>query len=202
MPELTFHGYFGRFTGDASKPIDFLSNEWTQVRNTQHKGGMNEKILKSSCNWKFAKSKAKPEVAPREQVAYHVENKKKIKGNKKSLYKMSVQWNSQKLEQKKFGNYISNLTEHDIELKLKELLKNEIKLQEERETMTSSVKSAKVSLECSIEVIKAQQKLYKNFLEFEMKRSSAYWNYVMGNHSFHNFETNPLRKETDEKSKS
>ncbi len=38
---------------------------------------------------------------------------------------------------KKLENYVSNLTEQDIELKLKELLENEIKLQEERENMLS-----------------------------------------------------------------
>ncbi len=54
------------------------------------------------------------EVAPKEQVAYHTENNRKIKKNKKYLPKMSVQSNSQKLEQKKFENYISNLAEQDI----------------------------------------------------------------------------------------
>ena len=114
MPELTFHGCFGRFAGDASEPIDFLSNEWTQVRNKQRKGDKNKRISKSSCNWKFAKSNATLEVAPEEHVAYLTENKQKIKKNKKNLSKMSVQSNSQKLEQKKFEYYISNLTEQDI----------------------------------------------------------------------------------------
>jgi hypothetical protein len=36
-PNLTFHGCFGKFAGDASEPIDFLSDEWTQVRNKKRK---------------------------------------------------------------------------------------------------------------------------------------------------------------------
>jgi hypothetical protein len=112
---------------------------------------------------------------------------------------MSVQLNSQKFEKKKFENYNSNLTEQDIDLKLKELLKNEVKLQKEQDNMNSSLKSAKASLECSIEVIKAQQKLYKILLEFEMNRSSTYWNYIMGDRSFRNFEHDPLHKETNQK---
>jgi hypothetical protein len=41
------------------------------------------------------------------------------------------------LGKKKLENFVSNLTEHDIELKLKELLENEIKLQVERENTLS-----------------------------------------------------------------
>ncbi len=36
LPDLTLHGCFSRFAGDASEPIDFLSDEWTQVRNKKH----------------------------------------------------------------------------------------------------------------------------------------------------------------------
>ena len=100
MPELTFHGCFGRFAGDASEPIDFLSNEWTQVRNKQRKGDMNKRISKSSSNWKFAKSNATLEVAPKKQVAYHIDNQQEIKRNKKSLSRIPVQSNSQKLDKK------------------------------------------------------------------------------------------------------
>jgi hypothetical protein len=199
MPELTFHGCFGRFAGDASEPIDFLSNKWTQVRNKQRKGDKNKRISKSSSNWKFAKCNTTLEVAPKEQVDYLTENKQKIKKNKKNLPKMSVQSNPQKLAQKKFENHISNLTEQDIGLKLKELLKNEIKLQREQDSMNSSLKSAKTSLECSVEMIQVQQKLYQILLEFEMNRSSTYWNYVMGNRSFREFEHDPLHEEMNKK---
>jgi hypothetical protein len=85
MPELTFHGCFGRFAGDASEPIDFLSNEWTQVRNKQRKGEKKKRISKSSYNWKFAKSTATLEVAPKEQVAYHTKNNQKPKKKESSL---------------------------------------------------------------------------------------------------------------------
>jgi hypothetical protein len=199
MPELTFHGCFGRFAGDASEPIDFLSNEWTQVRNKQRKGDKKKNISKSSCNWKFAKRNATLEVAPKEQVAYLTENNQKIKKNTKNLSKMPVQSTSRKLEQKKFENYISNLTEQDIDIKLKELLKNEIELQQEQDNMNSSLKSAKTSLERSVEMIQIQQKLYQILLEFEMNRSSTYWNFVMGNRSFRDFEHDPLHEEMNKK---
>ena len=65
--------------------------------------------------------------------------------------------------------------------------------------MHSSLKSAKTSLERSVEMIKAQQKLYQIILEFEMNRSSTYWNYVMGNRSFHDFEHDPLHEEMNKK---
>jgi len=100
MPELTFHGCFGRFAGDASEPIDFLSNEWTQVRNKQRKGEEKKKISKSSCNWKFAKSNATLEVAPKKHITHHIGNNQEIKKNKKSLSRNPVQSNSQKLDQK------------------------------------------------------------------------------------------------------
>jgi hypothetical protein len=103
------------------------------------------------------------------------------------------------LEQKKFENYISNLTEQDFDIKLKELLKNLIKLQREQDNMNSSLKSAKTSLERSIELNNAQQKLYQILLKFEMNRYSTYWNFVMGNRSFRDFEHDPLRKEMNKK---
>jgi hypothetical protein len=90
MPELTFHGCFGRFAGDASEPIDFFSNMWTQVRNKKRKGEKDKKISKSSCIWKFAKGNARLAVAPKEQVAYHMENKKEFKRNKIASSKISV----------------------------------------------------------------------------------------------------------------
>jgi hypothetical protein len=149
MPELSFHSCFGRCAGDASKPVDFLSNEWTQVRNKQHKGEQKEKILKSSCHWKFANSNATLEVTPKEQFAYHMKNKQELRRNKKPSSTMSAQSNSNNVDQKIFESYVSNLTEQDIALKQKELLKNEIKLQEEQENMISSLKYAKSSLEHS-----------------------------------------------------
>jgi hypothetical protein len=48
-------------------------------------------------------------------------------------------------------------------------------------------------------MIKAQQKLYQIILEFEMNRSSTYWNYVMGKRSFYDFEHDPLHEEMNKK---
>ncbi len=61
--------------------------------------------------------------------------------------------------------------------------------------MISNLKHAKESLERSVEVIKAQKKLYELLMEFEMNRRSAYWNSVMGRHSFHSSNINPLQEE-------
>jgi hypothetical protein len=92
MTELTFHGCFSRFAGDASEPIDFLSNKWTKVRNKKRKGEKENKILILSCNWKIAKSNAsRLEVAPKEQFAYHIKNKQELKKNKKPYSKISMQ---------------------------------------------------------------------------------------------------------------
>jgi hypothetical protein len=195
MPELTFHGCFGRFAGDASEPIDFLSSEWTQVRNKKRKGEKKKRISKLSCNWKFAKRNATLEVAPEEQVAYHTKNNQKTLNNGKLASKKLKITLTNKLKQKKFQNHVSNLTEQDLEQKLKDLLKNDIKLQEEKEGVISNLKSAKESLGRSAEIIKAQKKLYELLMEFEMNRRSTYWNSVIGRHSFHNSNINPLQEE-------
>jgi hypothetical protein len=190
MPELTFHGCFSRFAGDASEPIDFLSNEWTKVRNKKRKGKEEKRISKSECNWKIAKSKAKLEVAPKDDNAYLRKNEQESK----QKMKKSVQSKPNNLKPSKLKNHISNLTEQDIDLKLKELLKNEIKLHQENEKVESGLKSVKVSLKRSMDLIKAQKKLYLLLLEFEMNRSSIHWNNTLGDRSFHNIEPNPLHE--------
>jgi hypothetical protein len=191
MPELSFHGCFGRFAGDASEPIDFLSNEWTQVRNKKRKGKEEKRISKLECNWKIAKNKANLEVAPKDDNAYLRKNQQESKQQK---MKKSVQSKPNNLKPSELKNRVSNLTEQDIDLKLEELLKNEVELHQENEKVGSGLKSVKVSLERSMDLIKAQKKLYRLLLEFEMNRSSVHWNNTLGDHSFHNYESNPLHE--------
>jgi hypothetical protein len=94
----------------------------------------------------------------------------------------SVQSKLNNFEKKNSENYVSNLTEQDIGLKLKELLKNEIKLHKEKKKKTSSLK------EHSVRIIQAQKRLI-----------SFYWNYVMGNRSFNDFQSIPLQEVTNKK---
>jgi hypothetical protein len=50
----SFHGCFGRNTGDALQSYDFHSNEWTQVRSRMNKEKKESKVLKSLGSWNVA----------------------------------------------------------------------------------------------------------------------------------------------------
>jgi hypothetical protein len=85
---------------------------------------------------------AKLEVTPKEQVAYLINNSQKFKKDKKFPPKTPAQLHLRNLKQTEFQNCVSNLSEQDIEQKIRDLLKNEVKLQEDKECMISSIKSA------------------------------------------------------------
>jgi hypothetical protein len=45
----------------------------------------------------------------------------------------------------------------------------------------------------------SSEETLQDLLEFEMKRSSTYWNCIMGNRSSNDLKHNPIHKETEKK---
>lgn len=129
-PDLTFHGYFGRFAGDASEPHDFHSDEWTQVR---HKTCMNKgkEISKSRSNWKTiqnARGRANLEVDPKEEYKFVYLNN----GNDSKMFKEMLETNLiKKMHTKKFLNHVSKLSIGKIKKHLREIMKNDSILEQE-----------------------------------------------------------------------
>jgi hypothetical protein len=76
LSDLTFHSCFGRFAGETLEYINFLSDEWTQVRNKKHqdKKKQGKEISKMLGNWttfQNAKDIVRLEVTPKEHKSSH-----------------------------------------------------------------------------------------------------------------------------------
>jgi hypothetical protein len=180
LPDLTFHGCFGRFAGDASEPIDFLSDEWTQVRNKKRQGKKKQRkeISNPLGNWKTFQNVqgiAKLEVAPKEHIAYHSQNNSRSSRSKASDKKST----SDDLRVKKFQNYVMNLSTEEISNKMRDLITNDVELLQERSVINHNLKCIKKSFERSIELIAVQKKLYDILVTFEILRLPTCWRKVM-----------------------